>query len=342
MENNQKFLNVNIIGVGTYLPDNKVDNEYYINHFKELKGIDITGALESIGRDYRHISTDLDETVITMSTEAALIALKESNTNPEELDMVVFSTDSPEFTTPTNAIKLVNAIGAKNAKLVYDINANCLGMTLGLDQVSRTMKTNKRFKKALIVGSVLISSIARKDDFLTYATFGDSASAVILEAVEESYKRGVIDSVSYTDSDQHATSQSPINGFSRYLRTDVTDKEELKWFSYPVESANYPSIWSDMIKDLLSEHQKTQFDIDFFALPQFTEPLITDTLKALDIENIEEHYNFVSRNIGYTGTSCVIFSIKDALNKGKVKEGSNVIFVGSGVGFSTMALYYKF
>lgn len=58
MENNQKFLNVNIIGVGTYLPDNKVDNEYYINHFKELKGIDITGALESIGRDYRHISTD--------------------------------------------------------------------------------------------------------------------------------------------------------------------------------------------------------------------------------------------------------------------------------------------
>jgi len=44
MENNQKFLNVNIIGVGTYLPDNKVDNEYYINHFKELKGIDITGA----------------------------------------------------------------------------------------------------------------------------------------------------------------------------------------------------------------------------------------------------------------------------------------------------------
>ncbi len=292
MENNQKFLNVNIIGVGTYLPDNKVDNEYYINHFKELKGIDITGALESIGRDYRHISTDLDETVITMSTEAALIALKESNTNPEELDMVVFSTDSPEFTTPTNAIKLVNAIGAKNAKLVYDINANCLGMTLGLDQVSRTMKTNKRFKKALIVGSVLISSIARKDDFLTYAIFGDSASAVVLEAV--------------------------------------------------VESANYPSIWSDMIKDLLSEHQKTQFDIDFFALPQFTEPLITDTLKALDIENIEEHYNFVSRNIGYTGTSCVIFSIKDALNKGKVKKGSNVIFVGSGVGFSTMALYYKF
>lgn len=341
MEGKEKFLNTNIIGVGTYLPKNKVGNEYYINHFKEL-GKDITDALDYIGREYRHISNDLEETVITMGREAALEALLESNTKPEEIDMVIFSTDTPEFTTPTNAIKLANAIGAKNAKLVYDVNANCLGMTLALDQVSRTMKTNRRFKKALLVGSVLISSVARKDDFLTYATFGDAASALVLEAVEEFEQRGVIDSVSYTDSEQHATSQSPINGFSRYLRTDIDDKEELKWFSYPVKSDNYPNIWANMIKELLAEHQMTQHDIDFFALPQFVESLITGTLEFLEIKNIKDAYNFVSRKIGYTGTSCVIFSIKDALNNKKVKKGSNVIFVGSGVGFSTMALYYKF
>lgn len=337
-----KFTNVIIRGVGTYLPDNKIGNEPYIEHFKKLGMDNVEEALKSIGREYRHISNDLNENSITMGVQAALRALDNAKVKPEEIDVLIFASDTPEYTTPSNALKVHNAIGAKNAKVVYDVNANCLAAILAVDQASRFLKTNKRYKKALIVGSVLVSAVAKKDDFLTYGTFSDSASAVVLEKVEEDRKRGVIDSVYYADSSQHDTSHSPVIGFSNFFRKDIKDKELVKWQSDPVDSSSYPRIWADLVNELLRDNNLDIKDIDFFIFSQFVEKLITQTLEILEVENYEEKYNFLSRETGYTGVNCELFALENAIKENKVREGSNIILSAIGVGFATLAIYYKF
>lgn len=342
MKNNEKFINVLIRGIGTYLPENKIGNQPYIEHFKKLGMDNIEELFESIGRKYRHISTDLNENSITMGVQASLKALENAKMKPEEIDIIVFASDTPEYTTPSNALKVHNAIGAKNAKIAYDINANCLAVVLSIDQVTRFLKTSKRYKRALIIGSVLISAVAKNDDFLTYGTFSDSASAIILECVEEDKERGVIDSIYHTDSSQHNTSHSPLIGFSNFFRTDVKDKELIKWQSYPVDAKTYPTVWANLTTQILKDNNLDSNDIDFFIYSQFVENLIIETLQILKIENFHDKYNFLSKETGYTGVNCEMFALENAIKDNRVGEGSKIILSAIGVGFSTMAIYYKF
>ena len=67
-------------------------------------------------------------------------------------------------------------------------------MITALDQASRILMTNKRFKRALVVGGILFSSVGSPNDSVSYSNFGDAAAAVILEKVDEDEKRGFIDS----------------------------------------------------------------------------------------------------------------------------------------------------
>lgn len=86
-------------------------------------------------------------------------ALEQTNMSPDELDMIVFATDTPEYTSPTNALKLNQMLKAVNANRVYDMNCNCIGMLVAMDMVATYMKQRKSVKKTLVVGSMHVSSV---------------------------------------------------------------------------------------------------------------------------------------------------------------------------------------
>ena len=87
-----------------------------------------------------------------MGLNATNNVLEKTNINPGELNLIVFSTSTPEYISPTNALKFYNEIRAGQRTDVYDLNANCAGMLVALEQVSRFMRDNPRIKYALIVG----------------------------------------------------------------------------------------------------------------------------------------------------------------------------------------------
>jgi 3-oxoacyl-[acyl-carrier-protein] synthase-3 len=106
-------VNIKIRDIAYYHPINKVSNEYFINQFDE-KDIDIRGLLNTTGREVRYISDNPEENTLTMSIEATKEVLRKTNLTGQDLDLVVAVSDSPEYLTPTNAIRIHNAINGNN------------------------------------------------------------------------------------------------------------------------------------------------------------------------------------------------------------------------------------
>lgn len=141
---------IKITRLGIYNPLNQVENDYYMEHFNK-QGRDITNLLSVLGREKRHI-IDNNENSLTMGIEAAKNALENAGINGEDVDMIIFATQCPEYTLPTNAAFLHNAIGANNHTIIFDTNAACAGMTIAVETASRYMLSNNRVNRALVVG----------------------------------------------------------------------------------------------------------------------------------------------------------------------------------------------
>lgn len=329
------YQNVRILSTGTYQPKNRIENEFYVKHY----GKGIEGLLNLVGRKYRFRSNDTSDTSISMGIEAGKQAIEKAKIEPEEIDMVVFVSDTPEYTTPSNAIKIHNSLGLKNANVVYDMNSNCVGMIVALDQVSRFMKTNKKVKKALIVSSVLISSVSREDDAFTYALFSDAAGAVILEKNEEEKERGFMASSYRTDSFQHNVAQMPWCGYSKIYNKQLEENDK-KWMTTPFSSEYLPGVWIDLINELAEEMGFTPDNIDNYILSQFSKTLIIQTLEALKVS--QNKYTFVSEEYGYAGVVSPILALQYSIEKNKFQEGSKIIISSIGTGYTTCALLYQF
>lgn len=335
-----KYKNVTIIGTGIYHPDNKVDNNFYIEHFKK-SGKDITSFLDTLGRKERYIVNNNTENALTMAIEASKNALKNANISASELDAIVFSSDTPEYLCPSNALIINNELQAVNAHTVYDLNSNCVGMIVAMDQISRYMKTSKNIKYALVVGGILVSSIAREDCKYTYPASGDGAAAMILKCTEEDTQRGILDSKYCTKSEYCNTIVSPSCGLtkSRLNTTSEYDRKQ-QWTPFPLDF--FAAEWSNAIDEFKEEYNFSIDEIDNFFLSQYSQQFLIETAKCLNIENYKEKFTYIGDKYGYTGTTSPIFALHEALQNKEIKRDSKAVFCSVGAGVAMCSLLYQF
>ncbi|CAI3192007.1 ketoacyl-ACP synthase III [Clostridium neonatale] len=333
--------NVNILGTGIYHPNKKVTNDYYINHFKEL-GKDISAFLDTLGRNERYIiDNNSDENALTMALEAAKRALEAANISPEQLDAIVYSSDTPEYLCPSNALIINHYLNAVNAHTVYDLNSNCVGMVVALDQISRYMKTSKHIKYALVVGSVFSSSIARPDCKYTYPTSGDGAAAVVLECVDEPELIGIIDSKYCTKSEYYNTIISPKCGLSKMRSNEIPEYDKKQqWTPFPLDFFSVE--WSKAIHEFSKEYDFSMNSIHNYFLSQYSKQFLIETAKILDIDDYKEKFTYIGDKYGYTGTTSPIFALHEALTTKEIEPGSKAVFCSVGAGVAMCTLLYSF
>ncbi|MFD2444603.1 hypothetical protein ACFSO7_11560 [Bacillus sp. CGMCC 1.16607] len=123
--------------------------------------------------------------------------------------MVIIVSDTPKYLIPSNALLIKEEIKAVAVNIVYDNNANCIGMISAIDHVSRYLKAKTRLLNALVVGSFYSQVIANQECLLSYPTFGDGSCAILLQKLEEDTERGVIDTV-YETVSQHKEQKNQI------------------------------------------------------------------------------------------------------------------------------------
>lgn len=328
--------NVIMLGTGVYVPPNKVYNDYFVQHFHEM-GLESEGLMEHLGRRKRYLANP-DESSLSMGYKAAQNALEKLHMDPEELDMIVFVSDTPEYTFPTNALRLNKLLGAKNAHTVFDMNCNCIGMLTALDLVTRYVQSKTRIKKILVVGSLHISAIANKNDTMIYPNFADSAAAVILENLEEVEKRGFLDSTVFTDPSFEDTFLMPACGNSKMFSDNIpVENKRLQFttFDFSFLSVN----WTAIINRLLERNNAKAEEINHFIFSQFSDPANMETLKNLGVG--EDKYTFVGKEYGYTGVTSPIVALNRTWKR-LAEPGKQVVFCSVAAGYSMTSLLYKF
>ena len=222
---------------------------------------------------------------------------------------------------------------------VYDMNANCAGMLVALEQVSRIMQSNQGVKYVLIVGSDQLNRYARYNEAIAYSNFGDSACAMVVENVFHT-DRGFIDSDFYTNSSNHDKILLPAKGLSNVMkdRNLSTQDKLVNWTRFDLSGAFYSAKVS--IEELLYKNNLRKKDIKKYFLSQFAWKSIQGVCKDLG-EDIEK-FTFVGDEFGYTGTTSPMLAYARSLEKEELEIGDYVVFWTVGAGTTCVCLLYQY
>lgn len=324
-------VNVRIKNVGYYHPSNQVSNEIF-EEFFDKKNIDIRGLMQTSGRKYRYISDNKNENTLTMSIEATKDVLNKSELTGQDLDLIVTVSDSPEFLTPTNAIRIHNAIQGKNNCGCYDMNCNCLGMVVAVDQISKMMQVDKNINKALIVGSQMLQHFGTEVEPMVKTMFGDMACAIILEKTEDE-KSYFVDSLFYTDSGMQNDVFFPVGGLS-----NLQDKPVMQWFNTDNKRAFEPVI--DNIETLLSRNDINKSQIKKYYFSQMVESKIYEIADGL--EEPTDKFIYIGDEYGYTGTCSPFLALAKSLENDDLNRGDYIVFWSIAGGTTTDAILMRY
>lgn len=331
---NLNMTNIKIKDIAIYHPSNAVENDYFFEHFKS-RGNDSKHFIENIlGRKSRYMIDNDNENSLTMAYEASKLVLEKSHLSGEDLDMIIFSSQTPEYLATSNVIQLHHKLHGKHSTLTMDTNANCAGMLVAIDQASRYMQANPFVQKALVVGSDYNTLMANPDEEISFANFGDSACAIILEKTEE--ETGFIDSIYFTDSVTYSNTNFPRTGLSNAIKKN--EEQSMVWVPFDGSIAMPPTY--QMFETMLSRNNMTITDLDAYCFSQFS---------ISNIKTIQEHYQldedklmYVGDRFGYTGTTSPLLALYDGIENGRIKRGDKILFWTIGGGYQLVALLMKY
>lgn len=330
------FTNVKIIGTGLSHGDNEISKEFFIDHFRKMD-VEIEGLLNHLGKTKVYRVSDEKDNSITLAEKSCMEALENCNLSVSDVDALIFVTDTPEYLFPSNAMYLSNILGMNNLKMGYDINSNCTGMLLALEQITQYMRNNSKLNKAIIVGSLHISNVLKEDCSVSYPTTSDASVALVLEKAVEEEQRGFISSNFCTHIQEAKNILLPHCGFSHIYDEDINVKEKkLNW--NPFDFSHLSGTWSKIIKELLMEKDLSADDINWYIFSQFSK---ADGVLAMNKLEQPIHKNlFYGHEFGYTGCTSPFLAYHNALKEDKIKPGDRVVLTSVGAGSNMVTLYY--
>ena len=331
----KEYINIKIKDIGISLGKNEYDNDHFIKHFDNIN-IDIRGLLKHMGREKRYRIKDNDDNSITLAEKSILNALASSKIDKEDIDGIVFVSDTPEYLFPSNAVYLSGLIGTKNAHVAYDMNANCIGMLAALDTVTALMKSNKKLNKFIIVGSVQTSKVERKDCSVIHPNISDGSVAIILEKIIEDTQKGVINTHYYTDPTKRDLIKYPGCGFSN-TNKDIDEVEKLlNWI--PHSGKFISESWIRMINGICNEENIVPNNIDWYIFSQFSKTSAIEAIEGLNLPHSK--HIFCGDKYGYTGNTSPFLALYTGFKDTKIKEGDKISLSSLGAGVTVISMFY--
>ncbi|AFM01569.1 MULTISPECIES: beta-ketoacyl-ACP synthase III [Desulfitobacterium] len=174
------MISVGIVGTGSYVPDKVLTNF----DLEQMVDTNDEWIVSRTGIKERHI-VDPETPVSELCYQAALRALEDAKLPPEELDLIIIATITPDFTFPATACIVAERLGAKKAA-GFDMQAACTGFLYGVATAAQFIASGI-YKNALVIGGETLSKILNWEDRGTCILFGDGAGAAVLQQVEEGY-----------------------------------------------------------------------------------------------------------------------------------------------------------
>lgn len=330
-----------ITGTGIYVPGEAISNSEVCS----LAGIEFdTDRLASkTGIKYRHIAhlRAIDETAADFSTKAAAAAIENAGLTPDDIDLFIVGSDTPEYISPATAIIVQGRLqkGERNCG-AFDVASSCASFTSALDAGARMTAFDPEIKHAVIIGAYNMPAFFRPGDTFGYSIFADGAGAVVISKTTDNKDSGYITGHRVSD----GTQWNYIGVYSGGARAPVTKKrlDEEEWglqLLNRLPGDRNVRLWPPFTEHLAKKADVSLDEIDHFIYTQINASVIKEVMQILRQD--EEKALMVMDKYGYTGSGCVPMALDDGMKSGKVKKGDLVCAVASGAGLSVAGNIFR-
>ena len=326
--------NVQILSTGSYVPERVVTNAEVDAMMGESTG---EWLLANVGIKERRWMAP-DQVTSDLIVEASKKALERAGITATDLDLIIVSTDTPDYLSPSTSIVVQNKLGAHKAGC-YDINSACAGWVTALDQGAKYLMTEPTMKYILVAGGYGMSRFIDYKDKKTANLFADGAGAVILGVGEE---KGFLASNLLAVGSFH----DALGIYTAPTHPPCTPENMAQFGGPKVEFVKkFPKTfnteyWPKLMQGALDKAGLTFDDVDQYYFTQLnvrTIEVMMDLLK----QPIEKTH-WVMDKWGYTGSPCVIMALDDAIAQGKgPKQGDVILFCASGGGITMASSVWK-
>jgi len=321
----------NIVSTGAYVPEIEMTNARLRERFAATAPEFVDKMEAASGIRTRWYAPD-EWSASDLALRATQEALARANKSPEDLDLIILGTDSPDYITPATSVVLQGKLGAKNAG-TFDVGCACASFPTALANAAGLMATNRALKNVLVVSVYQMHKLANASDPMIFF-YGDGAGAAVLERGDAP---GFVAAAFAADGtyanrwliQAGGTVEPASEAAAREGRTLVRMLER-----YPPEINN--DGWPKLVRRVAENGGFAVGDIDFVIFTQVRKPTIELVMANLELPMSKTHT--VMEKWGYTGSACIPMALDDALREKKIKPGDLVVLVGSGVGYNQAAV----
>jgi len=323
-------IKASITGIEGYVPD-------YVLTNKELETMVDTNnewITSRTGINERRILKGEGKGSSTMGAKAVKGLLNKTKTKPEEIDLIICATATPDMIFPSTACIIADKIGAINC-FAYDLTAACSGFLYSLATASKFIETGT-YKKIIVVGADKMSSIIDYTERTTCIIFGDGAGAVLLEPSEDGL--GIQDSILKSDGSGSEFLHLKAGGSVKPASHETIDAKEHFIFQegQPVFKAAVKNM-ADVSEEIMNRNNLTADDVDWLVPHQANKRIIDATARRMGVGNEKVMLNIQKYGNTTNGTiPLCLWEWEKQLNK-----GDNLILAAFGGGFTWGSIYLK-
>ncbi len=316
-----------IVGTGIHVPQRELHNDELRQRLAATAPEYVDKMEASTGIQRRFRAPD-DQATSDLALFASREALFHSGRKPEDVDLIVLGTDSPDYITPATSVVLQHKLGAKNAG-TFDIGCACASFPTGFAAAAGMIAANPALRTVLVVGAYLMHRLADENDPSQFF-YGDGAGAAVVEAGD---RPGFVNAAFQADG-SFARNWAILAGGTvepaSHAAIDAGRTQVRLYERYPPE-VNHLG-WPRLARRLAAEGGWDLSDVKLWIFTQVRKPSIE--LVMADLGQPLERAHTVMETWGYTGSACIPMALHDALEKGKASTGDLVVLLGSGVGYN--------
>lgn len=316
-----------VIGVGGYLPEKVRTNQ----DISEMVDTTDSWIYERTGIRSRHIAAD-HETASSMAEIAARQAIDMAGIDPQEIDLIIVATGTPDRVYPSTACLLQERLGIKHC-VGFDIQAACSGSVFGLSIADQYIKTGFA-KKVLVVGSEICSRITDWTDRSTCILFGDGAGAILLGASET---QGIIATHIHSDGGYEDLLYCPNSKAAAVEKQDEANHIKMRGNEVFRVAVN---TLERIVDETLQASGLQQTDIDWLVPHQANTRIIAATARKLSMDMGQVILTLETQ--GNTSSASVLLAFNQGIRDGRIKRGDTVLMEAFGAGFTWGSVLLKY
>ncbi|NTV10141.1 MAG: ketoacyl-ACP synthase III [Zoogloea sp.] len=308
-----------IAGTGSYLPGQPVTNDDLV-----ARGIETSDEwiAERTGIRARHLAAP-DVTSSQLAYEASVRALADAGLVPDDIDLVIVATSTPDYIFPSTAALLQSKLGMRSGGAVFDVQAVCTGFIYALSIAEKFIRSGSH-KRALVVGAEVFSRILDWQDRTTCVLFGDGAGAVVLEASE---RPGILATALHADGSYNPILCVPGQVHSGQVTGDpFLRMDGQAVFKFAVK------VLGEVAHEVLELAGVSAESVDWMIPHQANIRILQATAKRLGV-SMDKVIVTVDRH-GNTSAASIPLALDCAIRDGRIQRGQKIVLEGVGGGFT--------